>query len=339
MSQVAIAIAASLERAMQKTKTPRRSEKIDMPEKLDDGITGPTFAFWKSQVLEKLELNADHYPTEAHRRYVIFQSTTGKAQRYLATGREERLWDNYGVDELIQALAKHIVDPVQADADKREYKDMKHEEYPTWQAFISDFTVKAMKAGISQEQWFEDAWDKTSPRLQQLLIPTKWQFNGDFNLYCQAAAATDFDSTILRKNKARAGFNRAPDRDASSPRAQANSVESSMFRPSRTLGGIPRIPTPPVRDKSVAFDTKTQHIPQTRQNSPRRSQTPERTLTCYKCGRPGHKRGDPECPAPGSVNAIEKDRSSDDSDWSGEDHVMIQEVDDALSPRPGNGSA
>lgn len=59
--------------------TTRLTEKI---EPLDDGLS-PSFKQWRASIQDRLEVNADHYPTERSRRALIWGATTGVARNYL----------------------------------------------------------------------------------------------------------------------------------------------------------------------------------------------------------------------------------------------------------------
>ena len=61
---------------------PKRSAKVADPPLLTDG-TDPTFDNWKLQLRDKLEVNADHFPTPRAKMAYVFGRTGGDAQTHL----------------------------------------------------------------------------------------------------------------------------------------------------------------------------------------------------------------------------------------------------------------
>ncbi|KAF4628460.1 hypothetical protein G7Y89_g9697 [Cudoniella acicularis] len=62
-------------------KTPR-SARLPDPDKLSDGID-PTFKYWEVEIDSKLQVNADHFETEAARMAYIFARAQGDARKHL----------------------------------------------------------------------------------------------------------------------------------------------------------------------------------------------------------------------------------------------------------------
>src|SRR5436189_4306178 len=62
--------------------TPPKSAKIPDPPILTDG-KDPTFENWKLQIRGKLQVNADHFPTDEARMAYVFSRTGGDAQGHL----------------------------------------------------------------------------------------------------------------------------------------------------------------------------------------------------------------------------------------------------------------
>ena len=61
---------------------PTKSAKIPDPPILTDG-KDPTFKSWKLQIQGKLQVNADHFPTNEAQMAYVFSQTGGDAQGHL----------------------------------------------------------------------------------------------------------------------------------------------------------------------------------------------------------------------------------------------------------------
>ena len=61
---------------------PRKTVLTEKITPLDEG-QAPTFKQWKASIMDRLEVNADHYPTERSRQALVWGTTSGKARDYL----------------------------------------------------------------------------------------------------------------------------------------------------------------------------------------------------------------------------------------------------------------
>ena len=90
---------------------PYRSAKIADPPLLTDGVE-PTFANWKLQIQDKLEVNTDHFPTTRAKMAYVFGRTGGDAQTHLRPRYAEESVNPFpSEEEMISHLSSIYEDP------------------------------------------------------------------------------------------------------------------------------------------------------------------------------------------------------------------------------------
>ena len=103
-------LATVLEALAQRTAS-SRSAKVADPPLLTDGAD-PTFDNWKLQLQDKLEVNADHFPTTRAKMAYVFGRTGGDAQTHLRPQYAQDLVEPFlSKEEIINYLSSIYKDP------------------------------------------------------------------------------------------------------------------------------------------------------------------------------------------------------------------------------------
>lgn len=276
MFEAQASLARQMARVLESKSSRKRTEKVTDPAKLNDGITGPSLAFWRHSVLRKLRLNHDHYDTEEHRIALVESCTEGKARDYITAANEQNLFMDHTAEEIIDAVDVFIADPMQLEKDIDFYKfKLEQSESQPWSEFIEEFKLAAMAARIPYEDWATDVWNKMSTRMQGMLLPQAIFIKGNFEDINAHATQMDYNSAVLKLKKNKQSAKTLPAR-------------SPYLLDAKVVHKNPRAPAPSPAEKhpvsilknggKVAFASSTKP-PSTPASD---------NMICYRCHRPGH---------------------------------------------------
>jgi hypothetical protein len=126
-----------------------KSTKLPDPLPLTDG-TEPTFEDWLSRIKDKLQVNADHYPTDQIQRAYVIGRISGAAAKYIAPRLRSDTPDPYqNLDDLFKHLSAKYEDPNRIFNAKDAFKKLSMKKDQTFHEFYSQFTQLANEAQIS----------------------------------------------------------------------------------------------------------------------------------------------------------------------------------------------
>jgi len=148
-----------------------RSAKVADPPLLTDG-TDPTFDNWKLQLQDKLEVNADHFPTTRAKMAYVFGRTGGDTQTHLRPQYTQDSADPFlSGKKIIVHLSSIYKDPFKVQNARLDYKSLNIKTTETFSAFQTRFLHLAGQARIPQEDLIPDLFDKLTLDLQRAILP------------------------------------------------------------------------------------------------------------------------------------------------------------------------
>jgi hypothetical protein len=280
----------------QSNATSGRSSKLPDPEKLDTGrAPGIRFQAWKRQVVDKLLVNADHFPTELHQFAYVNSRTTGEAQKHLEIKYQalERTVDRNPVctvEEIYQILTNFMENPFHATQAAHKLNEMKYRPGTDLRKFTSRFEELCYESDHPSSKMKEYLLQKLPYSIQQHVVAYSLDSTIDYASFLQHVLAQDL---------IRAPITEAP---------------KATRRRSREKLPAPRSSTMAHRDPPSAI------VPNTNQQ-----------LKCYNCGKTGHMRS--QCPSPRVDKNVMDDgyssESSRASSYRGETPEDTEAEDDA----------
>jgi hypothetical protein len=271
-------LATVLEALAQRTaSTSSRSAKVADPPLLTDGAD-PTFDNWKLQLQDKLEVNADHFPTIRAKMAYVFGRTGGDAQTHLRPRYAQDSAEPFlSEEEMIDHLSSIYEDPFRVQNARLGYKSLNMKTTETFSAFQTRFLHLAGQAQIPQEDLLPDLFDKLTLDLQRAVLPafTTAQTLKELTDHCLAI------DQGLRRIKARA--------DRMKARNPSNQATSNA-RTARNTPVQPATPTAPAANPAtsrVASPAAGQALTRPTYSDPRIQALSDQGA-CFSCGQKGH---------------------------------------------------
>jgi hypothetical protein len=276
---------------------PQRSAKIADPPLLTDGVE-PTFANWKLQIQDKLEVNTDHFPTTRSKMAYVFGRTGGDAQTHLRPRYTDESVDPFlSEEDMIKHLASIYEDPFKVQNARLDYKSLMMKVTETFSAFQTRFLHLSGQAQIPSDDLMPDLFDKLTLDLQRAALPfyTTAKTLQELTNHCLAL------DQGLRRIKARSDRLKArttafTDRNNSVQTADATRKPpvTSQDTPNAPVRPLTREPTPAPLTTASPRANSTGFNPMLRQFSNPRLQALSNQRACFTCEQPGHIS--PNCP-------------------------------------------
>jgi hypothetical protein len=167
-----------------------RSAKLKDPDTFTTGESA--YRRWRLQLEAKLEVNADHYETEAAKMYLVFSTTADEAQDYLYARYHKDATDRFATaDEMIHYLGTIYLNPFRRDTAKEEYQELSMLIGQSFHEFRSKFTKLADEAHIPVTDRIGDMYRKLTPQLRRVLMVHRRSV--DFTTFCELATGADDD--------------------------------------------------------------------------------------------------------------------------------------------------
>lgn len=260
-----------------RSRSPRRSHKIEDPDKLNNGVD-PTFNQWKDLMDGKMHGNRDWWKTERDRMFYVFRMTEGKARDYLHTRWGVDSYDPFvDVADMFEFLRQNFTNPNEVREAKDAYAVLKQGSTP-FPEFRSQFLMLAMQGHIPRSEFKDDLYRKLNPRVRELLSGIVVDLT--YEKLCERALNVDIEVRINQKLAAASREARAP---PTTNYGQRNTPHSST-------GVLP------IRQSLPLIPDRTRRSPTAPPDHKQRSSTAEKDDTCHNCGKPGHWTK--ECPDP-----------------------------------------
>jgi len=287
---IALAVAQAVAQALAQNQTqssappakPAKSEKVPDPPVLTDG-TDPPFEPWRSQMEDKLRINADRYPTDDAQKAYVYSRTGGHAQKHLQPRYSGEVSPPFSTaKEMIQYLASIYRDPNRVENARREYRKLYMKGNQAFNDFYTQFLHLAGEGRIPADSLREDLWDKISLDIRQALLGVKRTLDTLEKLK-EACQSIDNDLRQIKELRSRTANRR---------NALATTGGRTTSAESRRTPQTPTAQTPAVQSLS-----RTQAPTQTSAPDPARprptyddprKQALSKQGACFNCGIPGH---------------------------------------------------
>lgn len=147
----------------------KKSTKIPDGQLLSDG-KDPKFESWLIDVENKLEANADHYPTALARMAYVKSMCKGDAANHLLPRfRKDSLQRYLDVEDIFDHLKTLYMDENRVVNAKMELRRLVMRDMK-FQAFLSKFTLLAQESGLSAAEWKEELYYKLSFKMQHAML-------------------------------------------------------------------------------------------------------------------------------------------------------------------------
>ncbi|EMD64891.1 hypothetical protein COCSADRAFT_159893 [Bipolaris sorokiniana ND90Pr] len=130
------------------------SERTPAIESLSDGVD-PTFRQWQASIVDRLEINSDHYRSERARMALVWGHTTGIAKGYL---EPQYLSDSDGyrfqnAEEMIALLKSYFVSGNEQAESRAAFHRLLMDKRESFPAFKARFISAAIKGSVSRSEW------------------------------------------------------------------------------------------------------------------------------------------------------------------------------------------
>jgi hypothetical protein len=249
----------------------RRSARLPDPPLLSDG-EDPTFVSWSILLLGKLEGNADHFPTVAVRMNYVYGRTTGDAQLHLQSRFKPTAANKYtSVSQMLEHLEDVYGNPHESEQARNEYHLLEQGPREPFQNFLTRFQQLANQGGVPPSTWREDLWRKLNLTFQDRLVATQNLYRTYKDLVDQChSLSTNLASVQHRRQETK--------------RQQASEKQQPpAFR------GATAVATTGAKPSGNANPWRSSPAPGSAERINRSATPADAVLTCYNCGKKGHK--------------------------------------------------
>lgn len=147
----------------------QKSTKLPDGQLLSDGID-PKYESWEIDVENKLEANADHYPTAQARLAYVKSMCKGEAANHLLPRFRKDSPQRYqDVSDIFEHLRTIYIDENRVINAKMELRRLTMRDMK-FQTFLSKFALLAQESGLASSEWKEELYYKLSFEMQRAMI-------------------------------------------------------------------------------------------------------------------------------------------------------------------------
>jgi hypothetical protein len=267
---------------------PRKTVLTEKIIPLDEGYS-PTFKQWKASVMDRLDVNFDHYPTERSRLALIWGTTTGKAKDYLEPRYTSDSHPFTHAEDMIDLLASYYLTGNETEEARNEFHDLsmgKGHSGETFSEFQARFLSKAIKGNVAKSEWFFYMWNKLTPQLRNATVAWKSQWHNSYQVMVEHLMSIDNER---RRNLELNPTSTTPTSIGNASKKPATpSLLTKPFTPRattplRTVSTFPRKPTPGTDRPTTQFRSGTPRTDQFKSTTNATSSD-----ACYRCHKVGH---------------------------------------------------
>lgn len=292
-------------------------KKTELTEKiapLKDGDT-PTFRQWRASVQDRLEVNADHYPTSRSRKALIWGATAETAKEYLEPQYLSDTETFLDADDMIELLATYFLSGNETEAARNAFHDLVQgvpDSRETFPQFKARFQSTAIQGNVGRSEWFHYLWMKISPALRHASYVIKITWNHDYQVMVQHLTHLDMER---RRNME---LNPSFGKKTTTPLIRKTPGSDPTFHSSASSGA--RQPTPfqrsgpstaPFRQATTSFRQSTPFSPKP-QPASSLAVNDATGIKCYGCGKYGHIKTN--CPDTAQVHLLAREEREDHHD-------------------------
>jgi hypothetical protein len=214
----------------------KKSTKMADPEPLSDGQE-PKYEQWLSRMKNKLEANADHYPTEVLKITYIESRTKGDAARHLEPRMRTDHPEKYQTaKDMFDHLDEIYLDPNRLMNAKTDFRRLIMKNSDKYQQFLTRFLHLAGEAQVPKNDYMEEFHQKLSFDMQST-VTTAFSISktfDEFQKHCSKAAHTleHINEVRDKQNSRKKNTNREPKTSlsATKPRAEGPKPNANADR-------------------------------------------------------------------------------------------------------------
>jgi hypothetical protein len=252
----------------------------------------------------KIKFDNDYFETERKKMGYLFNRTTGDAQGHLQPRFEDETDGFQTLQEMFDHLTAIYDNPHKVRDARNSYHKLYIQSAQTFQKFHTKFLQLAGKGKVAVENYRDDLYDKITPDLQKMVLPTLASFETHQALAVQCRL---LDAELKRIKQRTDRQERIDKTKTSSYRPATVPFSTSNLRP------LPKATVPTVTDlpRPVTARTGLQANPAvTSRIQPQYDSARKRELSakgaCFVCEQTGHMAN--ACPR--AIKAIDRGSES-----------------------------
>ena len=279
-----------------------KSSKLPDPPILENN-KDDNFEDWLSSMRNKLEGNADWYPTEAMKKAYVRTRVGGEAVKHIASRfRKESTKPFTTAEEIFDDLNRVYGDPHKEQTALREFRDLKQVgKYREFHAFWSEFQRLANELEYSEKTLLNELRNKMNFGLQKMLAVEAYKAT---DLYEFARLCMHTDQTIREVETKTKGY-RKNFVGPSVPIASTAGGTTSIVKASTpALTRTPAMPSATSSRSSTPFMARAPHPDPIMEKRIKEGR-------CFNCDLTGHMAKD--CPQPRKGRVSEMSAEAEDS--------------------------
>lgn len=148
----------------------RKTTKIPDPPMLTDGKE-PRFEDWLLLMNQKLTANADHFDTPQLRIAYVASRCEGKTRKHITPRMRDNAMNPYtDSKDVLNHLKTIYDDPNRVTTAKHQFRQLYMKTSDKFHDFLSEFLYLAAEAGVAEDDWKDELYNKLTTKLQELCI-------------------------------------------------------------------------------------------------------------------------------------------------------------------------